>query len=256
LNLLSVPFSRKISHLLVLEYNLGQFYELGALDQIRIGGYSTKEATYPLVHSKWEVWFAARGELLAGQLLNVTLTDDGPNAWKALRMGWWFPTWISITMAWSIINIGLALYAVRQYPCERVLSVVVLWLEVASNAMRIPFLMDPYGTWFIPIPLIQVFFSMSWPIHASVAILVIFFWLELVTSRNISVRTGFLSESKWPAAIAIVFLVVAEFATSAARAAGLGSAFLNINSYAKILIDPEKTIFPDTHSTVPSTSSS
>jgi hypothetical protein len=32
-----------------------------------------------------------------------------------------------------LVNIGLAVYSLRMYPCQKILAVVVLWLEIASN---------------------------------------------------------------------------------------------------------------------------
>jgi hypothetical protein len=105
-----------------------------------------------------------------------------------------------------------------------------------SGSVRLPFLFDPFGVWFVPIPMIHVFFSMSWPLHVAVAILVIFFWMELVASRNIKTSAGFLTTKKWPAAIVIILVILAEYTTAGMRAAGLTSAISNINAAFYLLV--------------------
>lgn len=74
----------------------GVLWELGAVDQIRVAGVSTKNATYPLIHTQWAAWYNLRQRLLNGSLVNVTITDDGPNRWKALRASFWYPLWMTI----------------------------------------------------------------------------------------------------------------------------------------------------------------
>jgi hypothetical protein len=77
---------------------------------------------------------------------------------------------------------------------------------------------------------------MSWPLHAGVAVLVIFFWLELVTSRNIQTKTGFLTSKKWIAALIITIMAGVEYTTAACRAAGLSSVMLNVNAALYLIV--------------------
>lgn len=98
--------------------------------------------------------------------------------------------------------------------------------------------MDPFGVWWVPIPLIHVFFSMSWPIHLSSCSIVVFFWWDLVAKTKINIRSGFLTAGKYPAAVMIVIMCLVEYSTAALRAAGFYSSFLNLNAaiYVVVLI--------------------
>jgi hypothetical protein len=95
-------FGSQLKGVVILgEYVLGGSYELGAIDQIRVTWQSTREAEFPMIQTKWEVWFALRDRLNNGSLVNVTITDDGPNQWRTLRTNGWFAAWISIS---SLLN--------------------------------------------------------------------------------------------------------------------------------------------------------
>lgn len=99
--------------------------------------------------------------------------------------------------------------------------------------MRLPFFLDNFIGWLIPTPVINVFYSMHWPFHIASAILVIFFWLELTSQSNVQTQAGFLTTRRWPAAIIIILVTIAEFTTSAVRAAGGStSALIFITAYA------------------------
>jgi hypothetical protein len=84
--------------LISAEYAYGSTsWELGAADQLRVLGISTREATYPVIQTKWEVWTDLHEQLINGSLINATATDDGPNPWKALRRSFWYPLWMTIS---------------------------------------------------------------------------------------------------------------------------------------------------------------
>jgi uncharacterized membrane protein len=122
------------------------------------------------------------------------------------------------------------------YPCIKILPTVVLWIEITSNLLRIPFLLDPFGVWWIPIPLIHVFFSMSWPLHLSSCIIVVFFWWELAVRTKLNIRSGFLTSGKYPAVVSIIVMCVVEYSTAGMRAAGLYSAFLSLNAAVYVIV--------------------
>lgn len=208
----------------------GQYAELGVMDQNQMG-YHPKEIEYPLVQTRWIVWTEMQGLLLNNTEIRVTVTDTPKNPWRAMRRGWWFPTQIAISSTWAIINASLCAFLLSKLPFERTLAVVVLWLELASNLLRLPFLVDPFAHWLVPVPVANVFYSMSFPIHIGAAIIVIFFWLELTTTTVMNANGGFLASRRWPAAVVICIIVIAEFVVSALRAAiGVGSSVLLITS--------------------------
>jgi hypothetical protein len=74
---------------------------------------------------------------------------------------------------------------------------------------------------------------MSWPLHFSSAVIVIFFWLELASASNIKASGGFLTSKRWPAAIACCVITFAEFAASAARAANGTNVAFYVAAYAQ-----------------------
>eukprot|EP01122_Echinamoeba_exundans_P012122 TRINITY_DN5009_c0_g1_i1.p1 TRINITY_DN5009_c0_g1~~TRINITY_DN5009_c0_g1_i1.p1 ORF type:complete len:239 (+),score=33.95 TRINITY_DN5009_c0_g1_i1:22-738(+) len=119
----------------------------------------------------------------------------------------------------------------------RSLSLVVLSLVLGSNRLLLPFLLDPFGGWWMPVPLINVFYSMSWPLHIGSSVIVVFFWIELISSSNITASGGFLTSRRWPAALSICIIVAAEFSISAARAvASVTSAALLVSAGAYLII--------------------
>jgi hypothetical protein len=59
---------------------------------------------------------------------------------------------------------------------------------------------------------------MHWPIHIASSVIVVFFWIELVSSNDMTATGGFLTSSRWPAALSICIIVALEFSISAARA--------------------------------------
>lgn len=151
--------------------------------------------------------------------LNVTITREEPNAWYAIKRSWWFPTWMTISVVWALSNMIVSIVLLTLMPRQRTLAFVVLCFEVASNFMRLPFFLDPFIMWLLPQPVINVFYSMHWPIHLATAIIVLFFWIELTSKTNVNASGGFLTSGKAPAAIAISIVIIVEFATSAIRAA-------------------------------------
>eukprot|EP01122_Echinamoeba_exundans_P003428 TRINITY_DN13530_c0_g1_i1.p1 TRINITY_DN13530_c0_g1~~TRINITY_DN13530_c0_g1_i1.p1 ORF type:complete len:481 (+),score=34.81 TRINITY_DN13530_c0_g1_i1:114-1556(+) len=213
----------------------GKYQQVGELDQIKLG-HDTSESKYPIVQAWWRDWAVLRPLLLNNTIINATVTDEGVNAWKAIRSGAWFPIWISICILWCLINIGLAFKTLLSYPCIKILPTVVLWIEIISNLLRIPFLLDPFGVWWIPIPLIHVFFSMSWPLHVSSCIIVVFFWWELAVRTKLNIKSGFLTSGKYPAVASIVIMCLVEYSTAAMRAAGLYSAFLSLNAAVYVIV--------------------
>jgi hypothetical protein len=84
--------------------------------------------------------------------------------------------------------------------------------------VRLPFFLDPFAGWWVPVALINVFYSMSWPLHIASSVIVVFFWIELISSSNMTASGGFLTSSRWPAAVSISIIVAIEFSISAARA--------------------------------------
>lgn len=97
--------------------------------------------------------------------------------------------------------------------------------------MRFLFLLDPFGVWWLPQPVINVFFTMSWPLHFASAVIIIFFWLELVTQADVVTNAGFLTSRRWPAALVIVFVTATEYTTSAIRSVTASQAGLIVTLY-------------------------
>jgi hypothetical protein len=99
----------------------------------------------------------------------------------------------------------------------------------------------------MPVPIVNVFYSMSWPLHFSTAVIVLFFWLELASTSNIKASGGFLTTQRWPAAIACCTITFAEFASSAARAANTTGVALYIAAYAPLHCQSLTTLQDDLH---------
>jgi hypothetical protein len=113
------------------------------------------------------------------------------------------------------------------------------YLSLGSPTVRIPFLSDPFGNYFMPTGLIQVWFSASWPLHVASCILIVLMWHELVSSSSINVRTqGFLTSSRVPAAIVIFIVCVIEWITACLRAVGLTGFIIYANAYVTNPVPP------------------
>lgn len=111
----------------------GTYSELGVADQKTRAGISTKDIRFPIVNTKWAAWYELRAYLLNGSVVPVNITDDPPNPWRGLRLTWWWPVWMIISVLWSTINLALCIRILCSIPFHRNLAVVVLCLEAASN---------------------------------------------------------------------------------------------------------------------------
>jgi hypothetical protein len=110
--------------------------------------------------------------------------------------------------------------------------------------VRLPFLLDPFATWWIPITLINVFYSMSWPLHIASCVVVVFFWIELISSTDMTASGGFLTSRRWHAAVSICVVVAVEFSISAARAVvSVTAALLVISAYVNSLTPVRFSIY-------------
>ena len=112
---------------------------------------------------------------------------------------------------------------IRKSPTEHFVSV------------RIPFLMDPFGVWFVPVGVIHVFFTMSWPLHVCGCVLIVLMWHELVSQTNLTVNTGFLTSTRYPAVIIITLACLVELVTACLRAIGLVGFIINLNACVPLL---------------------
>lgn len=218
-------------------------------------GFDTSLVAFPIVHTRWSTWEKLSPFLLNGTALNASITEEGVNLWRAVRSGPWFPIWMSVCLGWCVLNIGLTAKALTFYPREKRLAVVVLWLQIAGNVctcplrpalewspefifvVRIPFLTDPFGVWWMYLPVIQVFHSISWPLHVASCILIVLMWYELVTRSAVNIRTGFLTTSRYPAVVLITIVIAVEIAMSCVKVLGVTTAVVNLGTYVRSDVD-------------------
>jgi hypothetical protein len=113
------------------EYHEGEFSELGRACHNSMA-ISTAEVTCPVVQTSWRTWYQLK-PVLNESLVYVTI-EDGKNMWRIVSTSGWLIAASAITIAWSLLNIGLGGWALsRTNGKVRSLSLVVLWIEIASN---------------------------------------------------------------------------------------------------------------------------
>lgn len=63
----------------------------------------------------------------------MTVTDSPANSWFALRQSWWWPTWMTITVVWSLSNIFLCAIILLTTQRSLSLATVVVSIELTAN---------------------------------------------------------------------------------------------------------------------------
>lgn len=116
----------------ILEALERQAAVLGFVEIYRMG-YDTNEVTFPMVNTKWDIWYELSPYLINGTEIFVTITDAPKNAWTEIRRGWWPPFFVAVTFVWVAINSSICIFLLMQLPFKRTLGVVVLCIELASN---------------------------------------------------------------------------------------------------------------------------
>jgi hypothetical protein len=95
---------------------------------------STAEVTCPIVQAHWATWYQLRPLVLNASLVWATIDDQPDNMWRTMLTNGWLPTWMTIIIAWSLVNIGISSWAIAGVgKLSRTLVVVVLSIEIASN---------------------------------------------------------------------------------------------------------------------------